>query len=329
MIPEHFTGVDLGVGSEDWTHHQELDKAVALYKKLKYAFLRAKYHELLTVVIEHVNVPHTVHELKMEHFLRSGHDLAFGRCLDGYDRVVGYVKNPVTNSNPEQLWQMSARLKGKDIIPMVSSALFDFDRAREISPDWDAEGSFVVMRNKPIHRQNDYSLIDLSCLKLSEIEATIYSLIWQSKAIIAFQGEENDEDVISAINAFFNGNPFLAVGLGYDLTDMIKTFDNSHLSQNLSKLTEQYRDEENNLLSYFGINSVGTSKASGVSDLEASSSSLATTAFANIHLSARNLAYDLFNAKFGTRYFCKIRDNLNEPDALNQTEEVEDDGNAL
>lgn len=319
---------DNGLDSHDITYHENLSTSVQIYKKATYQRLRNRFRELLLTTIDYegVGVTSSFHSLKIEAALRNNYKVAVGMCLDNKTRMIGYITNDFTNSSVENILTYQKPLKGSSLIPILPPLLFNYKKAIEITPDFPTIGNFVVLRNKPISFENEYATIDLTCQKLAEIEATRYSIVWQSKVMTGFIGEENDTDVKDAVNNFFNGNPFFKAGLKFD-KDSIFPVNNTKVAEILSKLAEEYKDTENSLLSQMAINSVGTSKASGVSDMEASTSSLVTTAYGNVLLTGRNMGLVLYNEKFNLDIKAKIRSDLNIPDALNM-EEV-NDSNAI
>lgn len=320
---------DVGLDSHDITYHENLATSIQIFKKSTYIRLRNRFIEIMMTNIDYdgLGVTSAFHELKIEAGLRKNYAVAVGMCKDNKVRMIGYVTTDITNSSVENFMTYQKPLRGASLIPTAPTLKFDYSKAIEITPDFPNTGNFVILRNKPLSYVNEFQTIDLYCQKLSEIEATRYSIIWQSKAMTGFIGEENDTDVNDAINNFFNGNPFFKAGKQFDKDDFIFHVDNTKVAEILSKLAEEYKDTENSLLSQLGINSVGTSKASGVSDLEASTSSLATTAYANVYLTGRNMGLRLFNEKFGTTIKAKMRSDLNIPDALNK--EDTNDSNPL
>lgn len=318
---------DMGLDSHDITYHENLATSIQIYKKSTYYDLRNRFHELMVTTIDYANAGSSFNELKVENSLRIfNYNVAVGMCKDNKVRMVGYVTNDNTNSSANNILAYQKPLRGRNLIRTCPSLYFDYDKAIEITPDFPNIGNFVILRNKPATYRREWNTIDLMCQKLAEIESTRFSIIWQSKAMTGFIGEENDTDVNDAINAFFNGNPFFKAGLQFD-KDNIFNVDNTKTAEILSKLAEEYKDTENNTLSQMGINSVGTSKASGVSDLEASTSSLATTAYANVLLTGRNMGLKLLNEKYNLELKAKMRSDLNIPDALNK--EDLDDSNTV
>lgn len=310
---------DMGVDSHDITFHENISQSIGIYKRATYEQLIGGFRELLDTRIDYegVGVTASFPEMKIEYGLCNLNDVAIGMCKDGKVRLIGYSPIDISNTSVKNLMTYRKPLRGRQLIKTCPSLFFDFDSAIEITPDFPTVGNFVILRNKPASYVNEYKRIDLVCQKLAEIEATRYSIVWQSKAITGFIGEENDTDVNDAVNNFFNGNPFFKAGLKFD-KDNIFNVDHTKTAEILAKLAEEYKDTENALLSKLGINSVGTSKASGVSDMEASSSSLATTAMANVYLTGRNMGLKLLNEKYGLSIVAKIRSDLNIPDALNK-----------
>lgn len=318
---------DVGLDSRDITYHENLSKSLQLFKKSMYIDLRNRFHELMITTIDYDNTTSSFHELKIEQALRFyNYNVAVGMCKDDKVRMIGYVINDNSNSSLNDFLAYQKPLRGRDVIRTCPSLYFDYSKAIEITPDFPNVGNFVILRNKPRSFRREWDAIDLFCQKLAEIESTRYSIIWQTKAVTGFIGEENDTDVSDAINDFYNGNPFFRAGKFFDKDDIFN-IDNTKVAEVLSKLSAEYKDTENNLLSQMGINSVGTSKESGVSDLEASTSSLSTTAYANVLLTGRNMGLKLLNEKYGTMIKAKIRSSLNIPDALNM--EDKDDRNTL
>lgn len=138
----------------------------------------------------------------------------------------------------------------------------------------------------------------------------------------AFIGMSKDKDLtaLNLFNKIQNGDVFIGIDSGKinkfeDILQVIKL----DVKDNLNSLSNAFSGDWAELLSYFGVDSSGMVKASGVSDVEAQSNNQFIAAMRQVYLRGRQPGLDLLNRTFGTKL--KARYTLENIDMLDPTDE--------
>lgn len=239
---------------------------------------------------------------KVEIALRDGYHVAIGKSKEnGAYQMLGTITNNQTISEPTQLWQVKNEpiLTGEDINFIVNIEESEKKKLKEITLLDNAKtGNFVVLRNKTLNLLNDKDIIAHYTKILAEIEASRMSLVIQTKAMTFFSSEIGDETMNKVIDSWYNGSPYEKVSKLFNAKDNIVTIDNSNLVSNLNQLHKEFQNELNMMNSMLGVDGLGVSKESGVSDIEANSSESFTRGNGNIYLDGRQKSYDLLAKRF-------------------------------
>ncbi|MCO6560233.1 MAG: hypothetical protein J6574_03895 [Gilliamella sp.] len=283
------------------------EKVIKHRNDFRYFFIGRYLESLCTLFF--YNIPSPFEKTRVEIALRSGYGVAYGKNKLGQDVVLGVVQSLINFNDPVESYYRG-RYTAKDIKYIIPKSLRPPENYKEITFANDAkDGEFIVIYNKPINFTNDYKIIQHYADELSEIVASRYSLIIQSKIMTVLLGKKDDETMNQMISSIYNGNPFVKLAENFDVEDNVLTLDNTNLSSNLQQLKTEYQNKIAELNALFGINVLAVDKESGVSQSEANGNLGYVTANANIYLETRQQALNLYNARFNTHYEVKFDDN--------------------
>lgn len=301
---------------------EDLELKVINFRNRFYNLFLSRYLELLPYVIKY-QVPQgdrasEIDWLKVEYGLRNNYLVCIGENRLGVLCVLGYATNFNTVSNPATFF-VNQRLTSEDInfiIPedMIPRSALDENKPRKlleiVSSDNGTLGDFVVLRNKAISFQNDIQVIQHYAQSLSEIVASRFSLIIQSKVNTVLTGMNGNETLNQIISKMYNGAPFIKVTPEFNPQENIITLENDNVSLNLAELKREYQNQLNELNSMIGVDVLGVDKAAGVSDIEAKSGNPFSKNISNVYTETRNNALKLFNKRYGTNVTAVFDNNV-------------------
>lgn len=304
---------------------QKIDKRVIQHRDFFYKMINLRYKEILPCIISYKNIEDTsIDFLRLEMMLRDDYYVAIGKNSLGKICILGYLKNRNYESN---LYYISNyRIATEKDIYFTIPKKFRLKNYTEISVLDDCQtGNFIVVKNKVINNISDMSVINFYAEELAEIITSRYSLSIQSKFMTLFIGEYGDETINQLVSDFYNGSPFTKTTKYFDPDEQILNIDNSNLSTNLAQLKSEYQNKIGELNNYFGIDSLGVDKKSGVSDEEANSNNGFTDSNGNIYLTARENEFKKLNKRFDLKITCMLNDNA----VSELTKNIEKEGNIL
>lgn len=281
---------------------KSLDEYVISHRNQGRKLISHRYKELLPFCISYEQAESvSVDFLKVELGLRYDLLPVIGENINGDIVLLGKVNSIQTYSEPDN-WYTQNILTGKEIQFIIPEELrLPIDQYREITTlDNASSGNFVVMRNKIRQHITDLEIIEYYADELAEIIASKFSLYIQAKFMTIFACEPNDETINQFISSLWNGNPFVRMNIDgdFDPEENIIKIENPHLHYNIEALRNAYQNTMSDLNSFLGINSLAVDKASGVSDVEASSNKPFVQANENIYIKTRQSCLDLLNKRY-------------------------------
>lgn len=309
---------------------QGLEQRIIKHKQNFIKLFTSRYLEILPSLITYETlsdnrIPVNVNFTKVEHALRTGHEVVIGETTEGNIQLLGWVNSKNTESNPS-LFLQQEELSADDVNYIVPPYLIKKD-GKEISyKDNYQTGNFVVLRNKSINYIKDHEVIKYYVNELAEIVVSRYSLTMQTKLNTLFLSDVNDESMNQLVSRIYNGAPFIKVSDVFDPDEQIYKFNNESVAQNFQELKREYQNKISELNTMLGINSLAVEKSSGVSDEEAKSNRGYTTSNANIYLDARNEPLLKLNTRYGLSLKAVYNDEVaSELGKIIYTEEEEGD----
>lgn len=276
----------------------KLEQKVIRYRNLTYRSIIAKYGENLPSAIRCKNVEKTkIDWLKLEVGLRNNFNMVVGEDKQGDIVLLGYTNNYNTASSSGNFF-VQDRLTQDNIVFIIpkEERLEEYkELQRHLNKD---DGNFAVIRNKVINYISDFEVIKMYAEKLAEIQASRFSLAIQSKVMVFFKGEQDDETINQLIESFYNGAIVGKIDAFFDPKSQMYTVDNSNLSANMTELKTEYQNTVSELNTSIGINTTAVDKKSGVSPIEVSGNSAMVDLFGDGYLSGRNNGLHLINRKW-------------------------------
>ena len=286
------------------------------YHKMMYRNMRInRYKELLPSLIKYtqdtpddkpliMNVPNEIGYIlsvdfhKVEIALRNGYHVVIGADNKRHIRLLGYINSNLAN---QPFYMIESKPITKNDISFIIPKDEQLNVYSEINySDGGYSGNFVVLRNKLMNLNSEDEVLEVYGDILSEIEASRYSAIIQSKISTVFSGQVGDQDVNNIVADLMNGNPIIKTTSKYDAEDLIYEVQGagatSAILDNLKRENSNYESDLQNML---GINSLAVDKASGTSNGEANSNTPFTTANANMFLDGRKPSIDMLNKRYG------------------------------
>lgn len=258
--------------------YNKLSERMYLYRDSFYNITLQSYHELLLSIITYqFDNNFNIDSLSVEYLLRYYGNAVIGLCRDGIFRLLGYVTDYNNFFNKQH-----SQLTGTSITFLAQKDLL-LDDYKEIT--YNTKGNFVVLTNKPLFISNisDFKIIESYVTKLAEIEVSEFSLIQQARVNTFLRGQADDEDINELIKNIYNGVPYLLVTENLIPEDMVIAVDGIKVVSSFKELKNMKNSTRNEINEYFGIDTAGVSKESGVSQSEIDSN--------NDYLGTRLLTY--------------------------------------
>lgn len=263
--------------------------------------------------------------LKVEVALRNGFNVIIGKNNRGVLSFLGYTKSIQGVTDPKEMFYSGRIMNEKDINWIIPHSLRPLGHLREITRTDNAQtGDFIVLRNKVFNFQNDNLIVLHYAESLSEIVASRYSLVIQSKAMTFLKSQVNDETINEVATDMYNGSPYIKVSDLFDVEDSILTMNNASLSANMTELKREYQNQLNELNSMLGIDALGVDKTSGVSDLEAKSGNPFSKNVSNMYIDPRQTAMNLLAKR--ENFEVKVVYDNNVASELSQTDFTSEGG---
>ena len=258
--------------------YNKLSERMYNYRNSFYNITLQSYHELLLSIITYqFDDNFNIDSLSLEYILRYYGNAVIGLCRDNKFRVIGYVTDYNNFFN-----RQSTQLTKNSITFLVQKELL-LDDYKEIT--YNTKGNFVVLTNKPLFINNlsDFKIIESYVTKLTEIEVSEFSLVQQARVNTFLRGQADDEDVNELLKNIYNGSPYLLVTENLIPEDMVISVDGVKVTSSFKELKNMKNSTRNEINEYFGIDTAGVSKESGVSQSEIESN--------NDYLGVRLLTY--------------------------------------
>lgn len=299
---------------------EDLEKRVITHRNYHLHMMVDRIFKALISTISYKNLDIQVDPHRLEHFLRTGKDVAIGETKEGTIAIIGY------SSHRPYLYEDTYFPVDQSKIVYTIPEASRMEEYRRISLlDDCSTGNMIIIPNQVFYSFSDFRIIQHYCKKLSEIEASRYSLIIQAKALTYFKGDRNDETLNQLVQKFYNGSPFLKLHHAFDVEKMIGILEHTGvISQLMTSLKEEYNTVLAELCQILGINSFGIAKESGISSEEINANNELVLASANIYIKARQSEFDKLNKRYG-KNIQVMYDNDKEPqrNPLEKTVEVE------
>ena len=258
--------------------YNKLSERMYTYRNSFYNITLQSYHELLLSIITYkFDDNFNIDSLSLEYILRYYGNAVIGLCRDNKFRFIGYVTDYNNFFN-----RQSTQLTKNSITFLVQKELL-LDDYKEIT--YNTKGNFVVLTNKPLFINNlsDFKIIESYVTKLTEIEVSEFSLVQQARVNTFLRGQADDEDVNELLKNIYNGSPYLLVTENLIPEDMVISVDGVKVTSSFKELKNMKNSTRNEINEYFGIDTAGVSKESGVSQSEIESN--------NDYLGVRLLTY--------------------------------------
>lgn len=278
---------------------EKLNQRNYKFRNKFYNINRLAYYETLTNIITYKKDKDKIvfNSLEVEYLLRFYGNAVIGECIDGVYRLLGYV-TVVSNFNNIHVNYLYTK---KDITFTIPKKL----RLKEYTQltENNLTGNFVILLNRPFLFNNfsDFDIIDTYVTKLSEIELSRFSIIQQSRVNTFFKGEADDEDVMQLVSSFYNGDPFITVTDNLDPEEMIIQVNGFNAISALKELKNESNTVRNEINEYFGIDTAGVSKESGVSQSEINSNNDYLASRLLLYLDSRNTPLKLLENYKGVK----------------------------
>lgn len=299
--------------------NMDLGKKVVNFRNRFLRLFLFRYTELLPHLIKYrsksgndevTRFIESVNWLKVEFGLRNGFQVVIGKNQVDLLSILGYSNNDNTFQNMQSYFRVN-RLYKKNITFTLPNTLIPKNPIKEIIfENGGLTGDFVVLKNKPLTFGSDYEIIRHYAESLSEIVASRYSLIIQSKAQTILRGDVGDETINQITRDLYNGVPYLKTSPLFDPNEDIITINNATLSGNLVELKREYQNQQNELNSMLGVDVLGVDKSSGVSDIEAKSGNPFSKNISNVYIDGRQTALDRLNQRYDLDIECYYDNNV-------------------
>ncbi|MCV5953915.1 hypothetical protein OIH30_10320 [Lactococcus petauri] len=265
---------------------ERLAELVVTHTRDHYNLVTNRFLEALPYILQYENAPVTLHQTKLNKLLKAGYDVAIGRSRFGKLVVYGWTRTPMTNTNPELMIE-TFRLTGKDIYWLlpVEYRPENFMFVQEIIPDDECQtGEFVVIRDKSVSNTSDLAMIKHYTRTLSEIEKTRFSIILQARISKILRADQiDDDDFNELIIMLSNGQPYITSDIDFDVDNVID-LEGIKTYEVLKEVSATYKDVENQLYSKLGVSTIGSTKESGITELEATAGDGISNLYRNIYL---------------------------------------------
>lgn len=265
-----------------------------------YRLICNRYFEALPYLMQYAGAPSSLYATKLNSYLKKGYDVAVGRSRQGNLVVYGWTRSPMTNTNPELMIE-TYRLTGAQItwtLP-VQYRPENYMFIQEITPDDNCQtGEFIILRDKSITTMNDVRLIKHYAQTLAEIEKTRFSIVLQARISKILKADEiDDDDFNQLVTMLYNGQPYITSDIDFDADNIIdleavKTY------ETLKEVSATYKDTENQLYSKLGISTIGSTKESGINDIEAKAGDGIANLYRNIYITSLQEPFNWLGVRF-------------------------------
>ena len=284
--------------------YNKLSERMFKYRNSFYSITLQSYNELLLSIITYkFDDNFNIDSLALEYLLRYYGNAVIGLCRDNKFRVIGYVTE-YNNFFIRQQTQLT-----KNSITFLTQKELLLDEYNEIT--YNTKGNFVVLTNKPLFINNnnfsDFEIIESYVTKLTEIEVSEFSLVQQARINTFLRGQADDEDINELLKNIYNGSPYLLVTENLIPEDMVISVDGVKVTSSFKELKNMKNSTRNEINEYFGIDTAGVSKESGVSQAEVESNNDYLGIRLLTYLDARNNKLNLIKHYYG--YDCKAISN--------------------
>lgn len=282
--------------------YNKLSERMYTYRNSFYNITLQSYNELLLSIITYeFDNNFNIDSLTLEYLLRYYGNAVIGLCRDNKFRVIGYVTD-YNNFFNKQSTQLT-----KNSITFLTQKELLVDDYKEIT--YNHKGNFVVLTNKPLFINNlsDFKIIESYVTKLTEIEVSEFSLVQQARVNTFLRGQADDEDVNELLKNIYNGSPYLLVTENLIPEDMVISVDGVKVTSSFKELKNMKNSTRNEINEYFGIDTAGVSKESGVSQSEIDSNNDYLGVRLLTYLDARNNKLNLIKRYYG--YECHAISN--------------------
>ena len=288
---------------------EKLKDKVVNHRNRFFKFLSNRYLEFLPLTISYEGLEKTnIDYIQLEIMLRHGYNVCIGEYGFGDKTKIGIIGFTNSNLYTNENFFTRKPLVKNDITFTIPEKLIK-QTYKEILKI-DGSGNFVVVSNKAININSDFTIIEHYVSEMSEIVASRYSLIIQSKVNTVLRDENNSEDMNEIVSDLYNGSPFFKTTLQFDVDDHIIKIGNTETLQFLPELKREYQNKIAELNSILGLNSLGVEKESGVSEIEANSNKSFKKANENMYLFSRQKAFDLLNKKYKLNIQAEYSDSM-------------------
>jgi hypothetical protein len=272
-------------------------KKMRSFRKNAYAVFMQRNLENLATYITHKNTPSTIDSLRLEATLRMPYKntrVAVGLDKNNDLRILGtIIATQLTPSNYfVSLNIPTAPLTGDAILFSISSDL-RLNDYKEATLD-DPVGNFVVFQNRTFLAATDYSVIQNTALKVSELELSKLSLASQAKISTAILDDQNSDDALQAIADLYDGAPYVRAGKYFDTTNIVQ-LNNAQFFDNYKKLDDAIQQDISQMFALLGKNVNQIRKESGVAAEELEEASTESEINKKAYLDVRNNAWRLVN----------------------------------
>lgn len=270
--------------------NQKIERRVMEHRNRFRRLIFNRYAEFLPLLINYTNKQDTAIDfLKLEKALRNNYNVVIGQARNNQIMILGYVHDTHFNDDVgDNFYLKHNRALTKENINFIVPTYLIPNEMLEITyEDGCTSGDFVVMRNKPVHLNNDYTIINHYCDELAEVTLSRFSLIMQAKFSKIFMSEVNDESINQFITKLFNGSPFMKMAPTFNPEENIVDLGSDYITNALVELKREYQNKISELSNFLGVNSLAVDKESGVSDEEAKSNRAFTTSNSNIYIRGR------------------------------------------
>lgn len=280
------------------------NRIVAHRDRFRRLFLSRMY-ELLPHLITYRSNITTVDWLQVELDLREGNNVVLLMLETGNIVHAGYCNyhNRASRYTRKELTKNDITfIIDETYIPLYVTEIQRFDNC--------ASGNFVVLQNKTYQIGNDYEIINHYADELAEIVTTRFSVSMQGKILTMFMSDVSDESINQFITKLYNGHPFAKVSKSFDFDNIKALESNANIPSLLQEFKKEYQNKIAELITYFGVDSIGVDKESGVSKQEVNSNNAYVNINANIYIQSRNEPLQRLNKRYDVDIEAIINDRV-------------------
>ncbi|EKD5215999.1 hypothetical protein OR284_002693 [Enterococcus faecalis] len=279
-----------GIGTSSTTTGDNLGNNYVQFEAIQTFILIRQIKDMLINLFKYENMPPTLNTAQLETMLRQ---MGGGVCV-GKDELGDLV---ILGRADE----LGYNLYG-NVIPSLFDGNNNFLQSKKVITNRNLKGDYVVFYNKQSFNDfyaTDYDIVKHYAKQLATIKATERMNIMQMRSPYIVKGKKNGQLLQVLQSKIQNGDLFVGVEEGSDITEKIEKLD-LNVTDRTPSLQNAYRNTFNEMLTLFGIYNNPEQKKERMIDREASSNNHVIEGMGDIYFNARQHAVDLLNLAFGT-----------------------------